>query len=83
MNSFLHGKSSFALSSLRLPPGLGSSRPAAPGAPAGANPGSAASRGAAEPSVEVIKEGDKIVRLVMVCSCGERVEVECLYPVGN
>jgi hypothetical protein len=33
--------------------------------------------------VEVIKEGDKIVRLVVTCACGERVEVECLYPAGS
>jgi hypothetical protein len=31
------------------------------------------------PSVEVVKEGDKIVRLIVKCSCGERLEVECLY----
>jgi hypothetical protein len=31
------------------------------------------------PSVEVVKEGDRIVRLIVKCSCGERLEVECLY----
>jgi hypothetical protein len=31
------------------------------------------------PSIEVVKEGDKIVRLIVKCSCGERLEVECLY----
>jgi hypothetical protein len=31
------------------------------------------------PVVEVIKEGEKVVR----CSCGERIEVECLYPAGG
>lgn len=35
------------------------------------------------PSVETIKQGDKIVRLVVTCSCGERIEVECLYPAGK
>ncbi len=41
-------------------------------------------RPAAEgPSVEVVKEGDKIVRIVVTCSCGEKVEVECLYPAGG
>ena len=34
---------------------------------------------AAGPSVEVVREGDKIVRLIVKCSCGERLEVECLY----
>ena len=35
------------------------------------------------PNVEVIKQGDKIVRLLVTCSCGERIEVECLYPAGK
>jgi len=32
------------------------------------------------PGVEVIKQGDKVVRLVVTCTCGERIEIECLYP---
>lgn len=36
----------------------------------------------AQPTVEVVKEGDKVVRIVFTCSCGERTEVECLYPAG-
>jgi hypothetical protein len=39
--------------------------------------------GAAEAQVEVVKEGDKVVRLVVHCACGERIEVECLYPAGR
>lgn len=35
------------------------------------------------PNVEAIKQGDKIVRLIVTCSCGERIEVECLYPAGK
>ena len=35
------------------------------------------------PNVEAVKQGDKIVRLVVTCSCGERIEVECLYPAGK
>jgi hypothetical protein len=23
-----------------------------------------------------------VVRLIITCSCGERMEVECIYPVG-
>jgi hypothetical protein len=34
-------------------------------------------------NVEVVKEGDKVVRLVVTCACGERVEVECLYSAGR
>lgn len=38
---------------------------------------------AAGPSVDVIKEGDKVVRLVVTCACGEKIEVECLYTAGR
>ncbi len=34
------------------------------------------------PTVEAIKEGDKVVRLIVTCTCGERIEVDCLYPPG-
>ncbi len=32
------------------------------------------------PTIECIKQGDKVVRLIVTCSCGERIEVDCLYP---
>jgi hypothetical protein len=35
------------------------------------------------PTVEVVKEGDKVVRIIVNCACGEKVEVDCLYPVGS
>lgn len=35
---------------------------------------------AAGPSVECVKQGDKVVRLIITCTCGERIEVDCLYP---
>lgn len=35
------------------------------------------------PTVEVVKEGDKVVRIIVTCACGEKVEVDCLYPVGS
>lgn len=38
---------------------------------------------ALEPSIEVIKQGDKVSRLIILCSCGERIEIDCLYPAGG
>jgi hypothetical protein len=35
------------------------------------------------PGVELVKQGDKVMRLIVTCSCGERIEVECLYPAGS
>lgn len=37
----------------------------------------------AGPNVEAVKEGDKVVRLIVTCCCGERIEIDCLYPVGS
>lgn len=36
-----------------------------------------------QPSVECVKQGDKIVRLVVTCGCGERIEIDCMYPAGG
>lgn len=90
MKSFLQGKKSLDVSPLRLPPGLsGATAPTreAPRPPSAAKPAAAAhahshASAGAGPSVEVVKEGDKVVRLIVTCTCGERVEVECLYPPG-
>ncbi len=35
------------------------------------------------PSVEVVKQGDKVVRIIVTCGCGEKTEVDCLYPAGS
>jgi hypothetical protein len=34
-------------------------------------------------AIETVKDGDKIVRLVVTCACGEKIEVHCLYPPGG
>ena len=39
--------------------------------------------GAEGPSVEVVKQGDKVVRILVTCGCGEKIEVDCLYPAGG
>lgn len=80
MNSFLQGKKTISVAPLR--PFSASIRSAIKPATPAAQPESApASHG--QPTVEVVKEGDKVVRLIVVCGCGERVEIECLYPAGG
>lgn len=81
MNSFLQGKKSLSTPPLRPL--------AAPAGTVGLSAASAAIHGKsgaacaqAHPTVEVVKEGDKVTRLIVVCSCGERIEIECLYPAG-
>lgn len=32
------------------------------------------------PTIECVKQGDKVVGLIVTCSCGERIEIDCLYP---
>lgn len=86
MKPFLSDRPSAAMSSLRpivrpldvvTASGGTAGETSAQGArPTHAHPGATA-------SVECIREGDKVVRLVVTCACGERIEVECLYPVGG
>lgn len=79
MKPFLQGRKVLAVEPLRLP--AGSAVPRTLECTAGKTGGPAA-----EPSnatVEVIKEGDKVMRLAITCACGERIEIDCLYPVGS
>jgi hypothetical protein len=34
-------------------------------------------------TVECVKQGDKVTRLIVTCTCGERIEIECIYPAGS
>jgi len=78
MTPFLQGKKTLDAPPLRLPPGLTPSLPSSR-APAVRPPAGHAHN----PTVETVKEGDKVVRIVITCGCGERIEVECLYPAGH
>lgn len=80
MKSFLQGKKCVSTPSLRPPAAPAGSPPrsSVPHAPL-----SVVTPGASSAHVEVVKEGDKVVRLVVTCVCGERVEIECLYSAGS
>jgi hypothetical protein len=80
MKSFLSGRARASSDSLQ--------------APAGSNPGFVAKvtggvhkdhaqQSATGPTVECVKQGDKVTRLIVTCACGERIEIECLYPAGG
>jgi hypothetical protein len=71
MKPFLVGKKSLEMQPLRSPHSH---------APHG---GGVVRPAPAGPQVDVVKQGDKIVRLIVTCSCGERIEIECLYPAGS
>jgi hypothetical protein len=77
MKPFLLGKAHLGLPGLHLP-GANATRSALTGL---APKGGACT--AAEPSVETVKEGDKVVRLIITCGCGERIEIECIYSAGG
>lgn len=79
MKSFLQGKKSIDQTALRLPPGMTPANAPRCDKP----PVSVTTPGASSAHVEVVKEGDKVVRLIVTCVCGERVEVECLYSAGT
>lgn len=78
MKPFLQGKKTLPTEALRPPaqftaasaPGCKSLSHAAGGVDSSAH-------------VEVVKEGDKVVRLIVNCRCGEKIEIECLYTAGR
>jgi hypothetical protein len=86
MKSFLSGRPSSQMGALKPVVKDGHPKANMPGkTPARATPvGGAAGASAAEPhqhlpSVECIKQGDKVSMLVVTCSCGEKIEIDCLY----
>ena len=78
MKPFLQGKKTLTVPSLRPPTGFNAAlaRPATP-----PNAEGASSVGGA--TVELVKEGDKVARLIVTCACGERIEIDCIYSAGS
>ena len=79
MKPFLQGRK--VLESAALPKPAGKVTPVS--LPAVSNPTVHRTGDGHGPSVEVVKEGDKVVRLIVICSCGEKTEIECLYTAGQ
>ena len=79
MKPFLHGKKNLTVPALRLPatPANAPQRSCAT-----AHAPAASLEHAAGANVEVVKEGDKVARLIVTCACGEKIEIDCIYPVG-
>ena len=80
MKSFLQGKKSLNIAPLRPPGATAVTAALRPHAHA---PVTVVTPGASSAHVEVVKEGDKVIRLVVTCVCGDRVEIECLYSAGS
>jgi hypothetical protein len=81
MKSFFQGKKNLEAAALR-PPGSGApDKLAHPNGPHG--PLSGAAAGTSNAQIEIVKEGGKVVRLVVTCVCGEKVEIDCLYSAGT
>jgi hypothetical protein len=72
MKPFLHGRKALPVDPLR-PANQHLTSPA-PGAVHAIRP---------TPEVDVVKQGDKVTRIVITCTCGERIEIDCLYPAGS
>ncbi|HZZ18171.1 MAG TPA: hypothetical protein VFE25_02320 [Opitutaceae bacterium] len=79
MKSFLEGKKSLSISPLVAASGP-TAQPPANGKNGHAHDGPG---GVQKANVEIVKEGDKVVRMIVTCKCGERLEIECLYPAGS
>lgn len=41
--------------------------------------GGAGGAGGATPAIECVRDGDRVSRLIVICACGERIEIDCLY----
>ena len=81
MKSFLSGRSRAPSESLQAPTGTANPGFVAKAAMTGAHKDHAAP--GAGPTVECVKQGDKVTRLIVTCTCGERIEIECIYPAGG
>jgi hypothetical protein len=81
MKPFLHGKKCLEVSALRPPTATGADHVPAVGSQGG--PLAASMSAPSSAHVEIVKEGGKVVRLIVTCGCGERVEIDCLYTAGN
>jgi hypothetical protein len=77
MKTFLHNKKPLTL------PGLTPSNLAARQAFPAIGAVETKNEGHDGTQIEIVKEGDKVARLIITCACGERIEVECLYPAGS
>jgi hypothetical protein len=77
MKSFLQGKRTLDIAALRSPAASAALAEATRGCTSPATPTGVA------PLIDIVKQGDKIVRIVVTCTCGERTEIECLYPPGQ
>lgn len=83
MKSFLDGKKSLASPSLATAPkALAQHVPVAQKGHLHEAPAQPGHQGA-KAHVEIVKEGDKVVRILVTCTCGERVDIECLYSAGS
>ncbi|HRE80374.1 MAG TPA: hypothetical protein PLN52_04960 [Opitutaceae bacterium] len=85
MKPFLSGRPSAGNPALKPTGGSPHSISGVQAIGSGARPGSheGSTAHGHEPQVECIKQGDKVVRLVITCTCGERIEVDCLYPAAG
>ena len=81
MKPFLHGKKTLLTEALRPPPQFAAAM--APGCKIPGHAGMTSSTNESTAHVEVVKEGDKVVRLIVNCRCGEKIEIECLYSAGR
>ncbi|MDD2765217.1 MAG: hypothetical protein PHE83_14735 [Opitutaceae bacterium] len=72
MKHYLHGRSQLSETALKPP-----------SPPAGALRIAPLETDSVGPNVEVVKQGDRVTRLIVTCACGERVEIECLYSAAG
>lgn len=85
MKPFLTGKKQLDITPLRFPStpsplATAAAAAARVQAPSSGDASTPEAPCAPSPRVEAVREGGKVVRLIVSCSCGERIEVDCQYP---
>jgi len=81
MKSFLSGRTGVAVSDSPNPVEVEAPSGLSLLASARALPGAAAPKAGAS-SVQCVREGDVIKKLVVTCECGKIVEIDCQYTTG-
>lgn len=75
MQSYLNGRN--AAGNPRVPQSAPSVPPLAK---VMATPRSAPHPDHGAPEVECVKQGNRVTRIIVTCGCGERIEIDCVYP---
>ena len=83
MKDFLQNRPRVAAPGGHPKPGDTAPSPLFDAALLGAIPSGGGGRHGHDATVEAIKEGDRVTKLIVTCRCGEKIEILCAYAPGQ